>query len=152
MAFYQPPVFRTIVDVTASTLAPGIADSGTTYVLDRAAGQAVTLPAIDAGEIGTHYNFILKTTITSNSTTIKVPSAAETMTGTAFVRSDDAGAPALAYRATTTSDTITFNGTTTGGLSGDIVQLTALSTTLWQVLIFSCATGTEATPFSATVS
>jgi hypothetical protein len=148
---YQPPVMNTVTNVTASTLAPTVANSGTLYVLDRAAGIAVTLPSIDSGEIGTKFRFLLKTTVTSNSTTIKVPSASETMLGNAVVQSDSSNA-ALAYKASGTSDTITLNGTTTGGIAGDIIEVVAVSTTLWMVDAVTSATGTEATPFSATVS
>ena len=150
MTFYQPPVFETIVDVTTSTLAPTVAQSGATFVLDRAAGQAVTLPTIDAGEVGAVFNFLVKTAITSNSTTIKVPSSAETMTGSAIVQTDTSNA-AIAFKAGSTADTITLNGTTLGGLVGDIIRLKAVSTTLWEVLVITSATGLEATPFSATV-
>lgn len=151
MSFYQPPAMVTVVDVTASTLAPTVAQSGATFVLDRAAGIAVTLPSIDAGEVGTYFDFLIKTTITSNSTTIKAPSASETMTGSCFTISDGAAA-VLGYKAGSTADTVTLNGSTTGGIAGDMVRLKALSTTLWEVLALTSSTGTEATPFSATVS
>lgn len=151
MTFYQPPVMRTVSTVTASTLSPGIADSGTLYVIDRAAGVTVTLPAIDSGEIGVNYRFHIKTTITSNSFKIQVPSASEAMSGTAFVISDDTAA-GKGFATASTSDTITMNGSTTGGIAGDTIMVTALSTTLWGVRVLMSATGTEATPFSAAVS
>jgi len=152
MAFYQPPFMTTVSDVTASTLAPTVANSGTTYVLDRAAGIAVTLPSIDAGEVGTKFQFVIKTTITSNSTTIKVPSASETLNGLALIVKDDAGTPAMGFKTGATDDTVSLNGTTTGGIKGDIIEVEAISTTVWLVKVLASATGTEATPFSATVS
>lgn len=151
MTFYQPAQMATITDVTASTLAPTVAQSGTTFVLDRAAGQAITLPSIDAGEVGTMFDFLVKTTITTNTTTIKVPSSAETMTGSAVVQSDSSNA-VIAYKAGSTSDTVTLDGSTKGGIAGDIIRLKAVSTTLWEVLAITSATGAEASPFSATVS
>lgn len=151
MAYITPFPRVTTSTVTAATLAPTVADNGTFYVLDRAAGIAVTLPSIDASEVGTTFKFLVKTTITSNSTTIKVPSSAETMAGIAYVVSDSSAA-VLGYVAGGTADTITLNGSTTGGIAGDIVEVTAVSTTQWAAQVFTSATGTEATPFSATVS
>lgn len=140
----------TPVDATASTLAVTQAThAGRTVTLNRAAGIAVTLPA--ATGTGSVYKFLIGTTVTSNTTTIKVADATDVMTGTAYVVSDGAAA-VLGYRTGATSDTITFDGSTTGGLLGDIVILEDVGANLYSVLVFSAATGTEATPFSATVS
>lgn len=152
MVTYNTPMPRkTVSTVTAATLAPSVADNGTVYVLDRAAGIAVTLPSIAADKVGTSFQFLLKTTVTSNATTIAVPSAAETMAGSAVVMSDSSNA-ALAFKAGATADTISLNGTTTGGIAGDIIKLTAVSTTLWMAELVTSATGSEATPFAAAVS
>jgi hypothetical protein len=72
------------------------------------------------------------------------------MTGTAYVVSDNAAA-VLGYRTAADSDTITLNGTTTGGLKGDIIRIVDVAANLFSVTVMSAATGTEATPFSATV-
>jgi len=139
----------TPVDVTASTVTITAAShSGRAVTLNRAAGIAVTLPA--AAGTGALYTFIIGTAVTSNSTTIKVANASDTMTGTAYVVSDGAAA-VLGYRTGASDDTITFNGTTTGGLKGDIVRVRDVATNLFAVEVLSAATGTEATPFSATV-
>ena len=45
-----------------------------------------------------------------------------------------------------------MNGSTTGGIAGDIVELEDIATNLWSVKVLGSATGTEATPFSAAVS
>lgn len=141
---------QTPVDVTAATVTITAASHGGRVVtLNRAAGIAVTLPA--ASGSGAAYNFVIGTTVTSNSTTIKVANSSDAMTGTAYVVSDDAGAPVKGYRTAATDDTITFNGTTTGGLKGDIVRVRDVATNLFAVEVLSAATGTEATPFSATV-
>ena len=51
------------------------------------------------------------------------------------------------------SDTITLNGTTTGGVNiGDYVLLTDIATDQYSVSGLLNASGTEATPFSAAVS
>lgn len=139
----------TPVNATAATLTVTQAThAGRAVTLNRAAGIAVTLPA--ASGSGSVYEFVVGTTVTSNSTTIKVANSSDTMTGTAYVVSDNAAA-VLGYRTGASDDTITFNGTTTGGIKGDIVRLTDVATNLYAVTVMSAATGTEATPFSATV-
>ena len=51
------------------------------------------------------------------------------------------------------SDTITMNGTTTGGVSiGDEITLIDIASNQYMVKGILTASGTEATPFSASVS
>ena len=117
-------------------------------VLSRAAGIAVTLPASTGS--GAKYEFFVRNTITSNTTTIKVANVTDVMNGNA-IQSQDGGATVQMWEAAAADDTITFNGTTTGGISGDYVELTDISAGFWAVKVISAATGVEATPFSATV-
>lgn len=124
------------------------AHSGRTVLLDRAAGQAVTLPAATGS--GNSYTFFVLTTITSNSTTIKVVGD-DVMAGLAIV-ANDGGDTASIFETAATSDTITFDGSTTGGIRGATVELQDVAADLWSVRIVGAATGTEATPFSATVT
>lgn len=138
-----------IVSATTATLtATAAAHSGRTVLLDRAAGQAVTLPA--ATGTGNSYKFFVLTTITSNSTTIKVVGN-DVMAGLAIV-ANDGGDTASIFETVATSDTITFDGSTTGGIRGATVELQDVAADLWSVRVVGAATGTEATPFSATVS
>jgi hypothetical protein len=52
-----------------------------------------------------------------------------------------------------TDDTITLNGTTTGGKDiGNWIEFTDCSATMWAVRGFITASGSEATPFSDTVA
>ena len=122
---------------------------GRTIVINAAAGCAVTLP--NATGTGSVYRFVIGTTITSNSTTIKVNNATDVMAGRAFVISDGAAA-VLGYATAASSDTITLNGTTLGGLVGDHIEIIDAIAGTYAVRVFTAATGTEATPFSATVS
>ena len=133
----------------ASLTVTSAAHSGRTVLLDRAAGQAVTLPA--ATGTGNSYKFFVKTTITSNTTTIKVADATDVMAGVAIV-ANDTDASASIFETAADSDTITFNGGTTGGILGATVELQDVATNLWSVRVIGAATGSEATPFSATVS
>lgn len=137
------------VAVTASTVTcTANAHANRLINLNRAAGIAVTLPA--ATGTGDIYTFILSTAVTSNSTTVKVANASDTMTGQGILLAD-AGDTMVGFQTAATDDTVTFNGTTTGGLKGARVVCMDLDTNLWHVFVISDASGTEATPFSATV-
>lgn len=139
-----------VVDGTAATLTvTQAAHSGQTITLNRAAGIAVTLPT--AAGTGAVYRFFIGTTVTSNTTTIKVGSAAETMSGVAIVL-QDGGDTAVGFETASTTDTITLNGSTTGGILGDFIEVIDVAANKYYVRVNSSATGTEATPFSATVS
>lgn len=136
-----------IVNATAATLAvTEAAHDGKVITLNRAAGIAVTLPAATGS--GTKLHFVTGTTFTS-SATIKV-TGNDTMTGTALL-AQDAADTAVLFETASDSDTITFDGTTTGGIKGDAVELIDIAADLWWVRVVGSATGTEATPFSATV-
>lgn len=136
-----------IVNVTAATLAVDVAThEGKTVTLNRAGGIAVTLPA--ASGSGARYRFVVGTTFTS-SATIKV-TGDDTMTGNALL-AQDAADTAVMFEAGATADTITMDGSTTGGLKGAFVTCEDIAADLWAVHYVSAATGIEATPFSATV-
>lgn len=138
-----------LVDCTASTLTVTRALHARKIVtLNRAAGVAVTMP--DATGTGETYTFIIGTTVTSNTTTIKAPDASNTFKGLAIMAADG-GSTSNAWETAADTDTITFDGSTTGGLIGDKVVLTDIAANTWQVNIFGASTGAEATPFSATV-
>lgn len=138
-----------IVSVTDSTVTlTRTAHSGRTVVLDAAAGIAVTLPAATGS--GNTYKMFIATTITSNSTTIKVVGD-DTMAGVAIVANDTDNSASI-FETAADSDTITFNGGTTGGIKGATVELQDVAADLWSVRVVGAATDTEATPFSATVS
>lgn len=122
--------------------------SGTAIVANRAAGITFTLPA-SVGD-GSQFEFVVGTTITSNSLIIKVANSTDVMQGVAYV-AQDAGDSSLAFETLAASDTVTLNGTTTGGYRGDRVVLKDVAAGLWSVSVLTAGTGTEVTPFSATV-
>lgn len=136
-----------IVNATAATLTvTQAAHDGKTITLNRAGGIAVTLPAATGS--GTKLRFIIGTTFTS-SATIKVVGD-DTMTGQALF-AQDSGDTSVMFETASDTDTITFNGTTTGGYKGTLVVLEDIAADLWYVNVIGSATGVEATPFSATV-
>jgi len=120
-------------------------------MLNRAAGITVTLPA--ALGTGAKYRFVVGTKLTSNNYKIQVASATDYMRGKAWLlAATNAAFPtANTDTSTTESDTITLNGGTTGGLLGDVVELTDMGAGQWQVEASLSGSGTAATPFSVAV-
>jgi hypothetical protein len=101
---------------------------------------------------GAKYRFVVKTTVTSNGYIIKVANTTDAFFGFSNIISDDAGGPAKGFIASAASDdTITLNGTTSGGYAGDEVEVEDIAAGVFRVWVMGKATGTEATPFSATV-
>lgn len=136
-----------VVTLTASATLAADAYAGKVVAISAAAGLTVTLPAATGS--GATYEVIVATTVTSNSYIIQVANASDVMMGVLAVASDIAG---VTCPTTSTSDTITMNGTTTGGVLGSRVVLTDVAANKWAVSGELVASGTEATPFSAAVS
>lgn len=107
----------------------------------RAAGQSFTLPKA-TGKAG-KYRFYIGTSITSNSTIIKA-NGTDTINGVALVT----GATPITAASASNTNTITFNGSTTGGLLGSTVLLEDVGLGQWAVEINAIGSGTAATPFS----
>jgi hypothetical protein len=59
---------------------------------------------------------------------------------------------AEAFKTAASSDSIEMNGTTKGGVAGDLYILKDVASGVWSVQGFTAPTGTEATPFDATVA
>lgn len=138
-----------VVDVTADTLDVTLAAHDKKFItLNRAEGIAITLPA--AAGTGALYRFFISTTISGGSTTITVANSSDTMMGHAVIQTDTADAP-LMFVAGATDNTITMDGSTTGGLKGACIVIRDVAENLFHVEMHSAATGNEASPFSATV-
>lgn len=137
---YEPKNFT-----ASATL--GASDAGTVLTVNAAAGLTLTLPA--ATGTGREFTIVVGTTVTSNDYIIQVASADDVMAGAIGVTTDAAG---VVIPTAATSDTITMNGSTTGGLAGSTVVLRDAASGVWNVTGALVSTGTEATPFSAAVS
>lgn len=135
---------------TAATLAiTAAAHDGKLIILNRAAGVVVTLPA--ATGTGAVFRFSVAAAVTSNSYKIQVADATDVMSGSIYV-TDQAAGTGTEFSTVAASDTITMNGSTTGGLAGGILTLIDVAANLYAVHGNIIATGVEATPFSAAVS
>ena len=137
-----------LVSVTVNATMTSAANAGRTMVLDIASGATVTLPA--ASGTGNIYKFFVATTVTSNDYIIQVANSSDTMSGMAIV-ANDGGDTASIFETAADTDTITMDGTTTGGILGAQVEIQDVASNKFSVVVRTAATGTEATPFSAAV-
>jgi hypothetical protein len=115
----------------------------TVNVLNRAGGFVTTLPAATGS--GDIYKFYVQTTVTADMTIAALTTdiiQGAVIVGTAVT----AGTAA----ATATSDKLTMNGSTTGGLLGSYVEFTDALSGAWVVRGALVSSGAFATPFSAT--
>jgi len=124
-----------------------------------AAGAALTFTLPQADGTGDIYRFEVFVVNTSNYI-IKVAAidattghaASATMDGSIQTNAD-ADDTVDGWETAATSDTVTLNATTTGGVSiGDWVEFTDVGLNQWTVRGTTTSSGTEATPFSATVT
>ena len=130
--------------VTASTLT---AVAGTEYMINKAAGCAITLPQVSAGA---RIVFNVGITVTSNNHIITA-TAGDLLVGWSFIEDNDNAADNVkAYFAPDGTDDLimTLNGSTKGGLIGDQIELVGISATEWRVRAILKGTGTVATCFS----
>lgn len=136
------------VNVTASTLTLDYDKHNNAMVtVNRAAGCTVTLP--DSTGSGACFKLFVGTTVTSNSLVIQAANADDIIQGSLGVTTDAAG---VVIPTAAASDTITMNGSTTGGVKGSYVELVDVAENVWAVNGSLVSTGVEATPFSAAVS
>ena len=136
---------RQVIDGVGATRTLAPEESGALCMFDSAAGVVYTLPA---PVVGMQFEFLTKTTITSNSAKVITDAATTFMVGgLATVNSGAATGQFFAANGTTHRST-NGNGTTTGGIIGDRIRCTAISSTVWAVDGVVNNTGTAATPFA----
>ena len=146
---------RDLVTLTADTTITNALHAGRILLMGEVGGNAsatFTLPA--ATGTGAEFKFIVSVVNTSNYV-IQV-TGDDTIDGSVVVTNDTAAggtASLISWPTVAASDTITLDGTTTGGVNiGDYVLLTDIATDQYSVSGLLNASGTEATPFSAAVS
>lgn len=144
-AFNDGPVTAT----TATTLTISeAAHSGGTIVTSAAAAFTYTLP--QATGTGNKYRIVIQVSATGTSSKIQVGNATDVMQGLVLALTT-ASANVVGYATSATSDTISLNGTTTGGVAGEWWEIEDIKTGFFRVVGYSQPTGTTATPFSAAV-
>ena len=140
-----------LVTLTSSTTLTQATHDSKVILLGEVGGDAlltVTLPAATGS--GAVYHFKVSVVNTSNYV-IVVADASDTMDGT-YINLQDAADTVVGFEADGTDDTFTMNGTTTGGAAiGDWVEFVDIAADQFSVTGVGTATGTEVTPFSATI-
>lgn len=149
MAAIKEIVRGKVIPHTASTLAinPAIHHGRTIYLN----ATPITVTLNQATGSGARYRFVVGVAATATQTVIQVANATDVMKGV-FYAATTTSDNAEAFIASATSDTISLNGTTKGGVVGDVVEIEDVASGVFVVTGFTAPTGTEATPFSAAVS
>lgn len=123
------------------------AESGGTFCFDAAAGTVFTLPAPVQGM---QFTFFSTVTITSNNAKIITNAGTVFLLGEVFTYTTaTASGAGFAFNGSTHIACL-MNGTTTGGIIGTKINVTALSTTQWMIDGLIVGSGTIATPASTT--
>lgn len=140
-----------IVNLNVTTTLTRADHAGKLLVMGGAgAARTFTLPAATGS--GAAYHFIVGAVNTSNYL-IKVADATDTMDGILLNTDTDTSGALRGFSPGASDDTITLNGTTTGGVSiGDYIILRDIAADQWAVEGMVSGSGTVATPFSNTVS
>jgi len=138
-----------LVAQAAGDFALTAATHGNRTTLVNDADVTITLPAATGS--GYYYKILIVTTAWTGGT-IQAASAADSFLGGINGVDDDADA-AYAWKAEANDDTVSGNGTATGGKVGDWYLFEDVATGLFLVSGFITQSGgSEATPFSAAVA
>ena len=155
-----------VVDADSSTSLTVASHAGRIVHNNAAGAVTYTLPAINANSdsavagpgadlnnlsnIGATFEVFASITKTGDFI-VQVANANDVMVGGAkFI--DDTSDNMVGFETVAASDTITLNGSTTGGVTYAKIVCTVLASGKWKVSVDSGCTGTPATPFSAAVS
>jgi len=132
-----------VVAITAETTLTYADHVGRIIEINDADG-AVTLPAITSDTIGATYKFFVGTT--ASDLDIKTDGT-DKFVGN-LVLAAAATSQARGFAPTANNDVISMNGTTTGGIAGSVVEVTAIATAEYLVTGTLLGSGTLATPFA----
>lgn len=134
------------ITVTAAVTLDRDVHAGTVVNVNNTTGFIITLPASSGG--GDVYELFYIATIGSGSGVVRVANSTDIMQGVVHLTTDIAG---TSLPTASTTDTITMNGTTTGGVKGTWLRFKDASSGIWRLEGGIVCTSTEATPFSAAV-
>lgn len=138
-----------LANLTASTTITQESHDGKTLLMG-ASGAALTFTLPAALGTGAKYRFVVSVVNTSNYV-IQVANSTDVVSGSIW-STQDGGDTVVGWETAASSDTITLNGTTTGGVNiGDWIEVQDIKAGFFSVTGMMVSTGTEATPFSAGV-
>lgn len=122
-------------------------ESGATITFDTAAGQAITLPAIGADDVGMYFDFVV--VVTGTGTYSVTTDAATTFIGggVGMHSTTVAQGGLTAVADPTATVACTMDSDVTGRLVGGGFRMVAYSTTTWAISGNLAGVGTLATPF-----
>ena len=156
-----------VVDADSSVALTVATHAGKIVHNDAAGAVTYTLPALNAtadgassgpssdidnlNNLGSTFTIVNSITKTGD-LVVQVANANDIMTGSATIVATDTSDNMEGFVTASTSDTITLNGSTTGGVTHATITCTAISSTKWSVSVVTAGTGNLATPFSAAVS
>ena len=129
------------VNLTADTTLTKSSHAGRLLRTNDATG-VFTLPSITSSDIGSEYKFVIETAATDLD--IKTDST-DKFTGYANMLTS--GVSGIAFFSATSNDVITMNGSTTGGVSGSTLTITAVDTAKYFVEANLMSSGVVTTPF-----
>jgi len=132
-----------VVNITAETTLTYASHVGRIIEINDADG-AVTLPSASADTIGAKYVFFVGTT--ASDLDIKTDGT-DTFVGN-LVLAAAATSQARGFAPAATNDVISMNGTTTGGIAGSYIEITAIAADEYLVTGTLLGSGTLVTPFA----
>lgn len=139
-----------VVTTTATALSLTITQHAERVVLvntNSTVANTFTLPVATGS--GAKFTLVVNTAQTQGSIVVAANGTLDTLTGVALI-GDTTAETAGAFVTSATSDKLTMNATTTGGLGGDTVELLDGKANQWTVRATLTGSGTLATPFSQT--
>lgn len=138
-----------VVSGSGATVTLTAAQSGSTVLMDRAAGIVFTLPA---PAVGLYYDFIVTASVTTNSYKVITDAGTTLLQGTLVGVDTDTSNTVAAYTGNgSTHIAVTqaaASSNATGGLAGSWLRFVCVSATLWNVVGTIQGAGTVATPFA----
>lgn len=138
-----------VVTTTATALSLTITQHADRVVLvntNSTVANTITLPVATGS--GAKYTIINNIAQTQGTLVVAASGTLDTLTGVALI-GDTTAETAGAFLTSATSDKLSMNLTTTGGLGGDQVELLDGAANVWTVRATLTGSGTLATPFSA---
>lgn len=132
-----------VVNITAETTLTYADHVGRIIEINDADG-AVTLPAITTDTIGATYKFFVGTTASD----LDIQTDGTDKFVGNLVLAASATSQARGFAPAASNDVISMNGTTTGGIAGSVVEVTAIATAEYLVTGTLLGSGTLATPFA----
>lgn len=141
-----PGMHREVIQSVGATRTLAAKESGALCLFDRAAGVVFTLPA---PVLGMQFEFLATVAVTSNAYKVITNSASVFLLGSVMGGSLTVADSGDVFQANgSTHVAISMGGSTTGGLVGTRIRVTAISSTQWVIDGGYVGSGTLADPFT----